>query len=184
MLTVLYFVLKLWENICWWGFLVWFCVQQRSRVSCVRTYFACSQWEYVGLEDTCNSVHCVLCLPREHGTWALILRGTHFYGHGIAWNVEAGTSFSQQGTARPRCHRNVSQPSSQGHRLAVADYHSYFYCTRIALREISTFGVHVKLFTSGSWTQVLNSLSPLRRVVGGGGFLAPQQTRNPHARCC
>jgi len=56
MLTVLYFVLKLWESICWWGFLVWFCVQQRSRVSCVRTYFICSQCEYVGFENICNTV--------------------------------------------------------------------------------------------------------------------------------
>jgi hypothetical protein len=62
------------------------------------------------------------------------------------------------------------QPSSQGHWLAVADQHSYFYYSRIALRESSTFGSMLDCLhlLSGSWTQVLKSLSSLRRVAGGG----------------
>jgi len=88
--------------------------------------------------------------------------------------------------ARPHCHRNVLQPSSQGHWLAVADEHSYFCYSRIALRESSTFGSMLDCLhhLSGSWTQVLKSLSSLRRVNRWGGVLTPQQTQNSHASCC
>jgi ferredoxin-like protein FixX len=98
---------------------------------------------------------CMLCLSREFGTWApILLRGTHYYGHGVTLNVEA---VKKSAVSRPLCDRvhHVQGYVGMSHSRLLRDTDKQRRTITVTpVPESHSVGVAL---LGTCWTQVLNS---------------------------